>query len=379
MDEIREFLLREVRRTPDLQNLATACGQAPSREPPSPATLQKLRTKLGRLLGLSKTKVAKRHPASPWFFNIVRSVQQRAKDPDTAVADWLEHGAPFGVALPVPPGGLLPLVSENASLTPEQLQHTDEFEKNHGSFDEKVGDTQPAMDELISLVDQGFARVFTDKQEAEDWLGAKAIVTPLGNVVKTLADSSRKNRLIQDFRASQVNFASIVRERQVLPRFADHGLDLATLSAFGSSVGVFVLDFKHAFMTIPLATEEMPYNTSVVPEGLCRSREALDESEPREGKFLVWRVLGFGGHANPLVYARVACVAARTAQALLYHPAETSSIAHGRLQLYVDDPVIALSGSDQEQQEAIDVVIAWWLLLGIPLSWRKGCSKCTEA
>ena len=164
----------------------------------------------------------------------------------------------------------------------------------------------------------------------------------------------------------------MVRERHVLPRFADHGHGLASLVAFGSSVGVFVLDFKHAFMTVPLAIEEMPFNTSVVPQGLVRTRAGLDDTEPKEGKLLVWRVLGFGGHANPLIYARVACFAARSGQALLFHPTSQSGYAHGRLQLYVDDPAIVLYGDQHQQVEAIDVLISWWLLLGIPLSWKKG-------
>ena len=198
------------------------------------------------------------------------------------------------------------------------------------------------------------------------------MVTPLGNVVKVKPDLSRKNRLIQDFKASRLNSAATVQERQVLPRFADHGRDLATLSALGSSVGVFVLDFKHAFMTVPLSDKEMAYNTSIVPESIRRSRPPIDAEEPETGTILVWRVLGFGGHTNPLVYSRVATFATRSGQALLQHDTAVSSIAHGRIQLYVDDPAVVLAGSDQEQREAIDVLVLWWLLLGIPLSWRKG-------
>ena len=78
----------------------------------------------------------------------------------------------------------------------------------------------------------------------------------------------------------------------MLPRFADHGRDLAALSALGSSVGVFVLDFKHAFMTIPLSDKEMAYNTSIVPESIRRNRPPIDEEEPETGTILVWRVFG---------------------------------------------------------------------------------------
>ena len=51
--------------------------------------------------------------------------------------------------------------------------------------------------------------------------------------------------------------------------------------------------------------------------GVHRSRSALMPSEPAVGRFISWRVLGFGGTCSPLLYARVASFAARSAQALL--------------------------------------------------------------
>jgi hypothetical protein len=46
--------------------------------------------------------------------------------------------------------------------------------------------------------------------------------------------------------------------------------------------------------------------------------------------------------------------------------------ASGRLQLYVDDPVVSVKATEEEAQKALDLVILWWLALGIPLSWKKG-------
>ena len=166
--------------------------------------------------------------------------------------------------------------------------------------------------------------------------------------------------------------ASTVSERQVLPRFTDHGADLATASQDGQPVGVFILDFKQAFMTIPLASAEVPFNASIVPEGLRRGRSSAYPDEPVEGTILLWNVLGFGGHANPLVYSRVACFAARTAQALVSLSPAMSSMAQGRLQLYVDDPALVLQGTLEQQHEALDMFVLWLLVLGIPLSWSKG-------
>ena len=225
---------------------------------------------------------------------------------------------------------------------------------------------------MTDLVNEGHALVFASREAAAAWLGTDLVPSPLGDVVKLKADGSYKHRLIQDLKASCVNSASKVPERQVLPRFVDHARDIALATQHGDEVGVFVIDFSNAFMTLPLAAAEQPYNTSVAPHLVRRSRSALYPDEPVAGTFLVWRVLGFGGHSNPLTYSRVASFAARSAQAMLMDDPDESPIAQGRLQLYVDDPALTLRGSADQQQVAIDAVLLWWLCLGIPLAWSKG-------
>ena len=68
-------------------------------------------------------------------------------------------------------------------------------------------------------------------------------------------DGTFKHRLIQDLRANGVDGAVRLPERQVLPRGIDHGVDLAQLASHsGEEEDVFtiVLDFKDAFMSIPI-------------------------------------------------------------------------------------------------------------------------------
>ena len=121
---------------------------------------------------------------------------------------------------------------------------------------------------------------------------------------------------------------------------------------------------------LPLVTE----HASLTAEQL----EELDSFHNNHGSFneefeaRLRRVLGFGGHANPLVYARVASFACRSGQALLFQQPEQSDVAHARIQLYVDDPAVTLSGNETQQQEAIDILVLCRLVLGIPLSWKKG-------
>ena len=77
------------------------------------------------------------------------------------------------------------------------------------------------------------------------------------------------------------------------------------------------------------------------------------------------------GTRTLFVYSRIATMAARTGQALLQHPA-AGGIGHGRFQLYVDDPALVVEGTLSEQKATIDRLITWFLVLGIPLSWKKG-------
>ena len=42
-------------------------------------------------------------------------------------------------------------------------------------------------------------------------------------------------------------------------------------------------------------------------------RGKLDEDESTTGTFIIWRVMGFGGRPNPLIFARLASMAFRTA------------------------------------------------------------------
>ena len=376
MAKVRKVILKVRAGSPSLRGLARACGPSPSSSPPSSDLIDSLRIQVGRKLKLSKAQVEQRHPASPWRFQLVRRIVDLADDPDKAIGKWLEFGTPVGIAETVEPGGLLPLITEERTSSIDELQARVQWTTNHPSFDSLEADssspTAPAHALLASLVDEGHALLFESRDDAAKYLGTDPVPSPLGDVVKLKPDGSVKHRLIQDLRASAVNSASVVSERQVLPRFIDHARDVALASRGGDQVGVFVIDFQNAFMTLPLAKAEQPFNTSVAPHVVHRSRQALYQNEPSSGKFLVWRVLGFGGHSNPLTYSRVATFAARSGQALLLNNPSGSDLAEGRLQLYVDDPVVTLRGSESQQEATIDLLLLWWLCLGIPLAWAKG-------
>ena len=98
-------------------------------------------------------------------------------------------------------------------------------------------------------------------------------------------------------------------ERQVLPRFSDHAEDIAYATGQGADdVDNFICDYQRTFHTVSASPGEARFNCCQVETPLRRSRAPLDPGEPVIGYFLVWLVLGFGGRAFPLLYARVALV-----------------------------------------------------------------------
>jgi hypothetical protein len=181
-------------------------------------------------------------------------------------------------------------------------------------------------------------------------LGGQTHPAPLGNITKEKPGGEVKHRLIQDLRRNSVNSAVVLTERQVLPRPVDHAKDVALLSdglRKGEVISTLVLDFKNVFMSIPLDKAERRFNCAQVAEPISLSRPKIEEQEASTGHFVVWRVLGFGGRPNPLVYSRAASFAMRSAQALLGPPVRSSQharLSRSRGQLYVDDPVWTHAG-----------------------------------
>ena len=117
---------------------------------------------------------------------------------------------------------------------------------------------------------------------------------PLGNLAKERPDKSLKFRLIWDLKANQVNSVARVPERQVLPRGLDHAQDLAELAQH-ETLSVIVLDFKNAFMSVPLHPVERPFNVSILEDPIDLQRDTSSTDDVKRGRCIVWRVLGFGG------------------------------------------------------------------------------------
>lgn len=375
----------------NLQSLHLAGGSTPSRQPPTEECVDRARQDFAAALGVSAAGAAATHPASPWRYQLFGALAARLGDTDAAVPRWLEEGAPMGLAVPIDIGGHFPLQTGVPPKTLQELEPMVDSDINHGSFGKRHGDEPEAAGLALvrKALNDGFGELYETRAAAEHSLGGRVFPAPLGTVTKTKADGSLKHRLIQDLKVNEVNLAVGLPERLVLPRPVDLAVDLAELHAATGPEGqlaVGIIDFADAFMSVPLRPEERRYNCAEVPAGLRRDRPPLHASEPQSGQLVVWRVLGFGGRPNPLVFGRLTASLMRAGQAMLSSRAdwEASAGAGGagsgtghfvsakvRLQLYVDDAAGIFSGARGDVIEAFDLLLLLWLVLGAPISWSK--------
>ena len=125
------------------------------------------------------------HPATQWRHQLVRAIGERAQDPDVHVAQWLQHGAPMGISKEITPGGLLPELVVDATMTAEEVLELPAWPDNHGSFtapwSNEAGEPEfPAKDLLAELIRDGFLEVFATQREAEEYFQTQLVPSPPG-------------------------------------------------------------------------------------------------------------------------------------------------------------------------------------------------------
>ena len=161
----------------------------------------------------------------------------------------------------------------------------------------------------------------------------------------------RRVRLIHDLSRSGVNHRIGLPERLVLPRLSDAMPSIQTLLSDKSSdeeVELLVLEFKDAFKHLHAHPDERPFLSGTGLDG-----------------WLVYLTVLFGVVSGPSVWGRVAALVMRATQALF-------SDKRGRLQCYVDDPILAIRGTPEKRAAGMLKAILFWQVVGLSLSWHKG-------
>ena len=172
-----------------------------------------------------------------------------------------------------------------------------------------------------------------------------------------------KRRIILDVKESGVSRKTRQTHRVILPRAGDairDGLLSCDVLLEAGEDGTppfeyLVLDFVDAFWNIPLTFQERRF---FVGKG--------------DGEFLVYLRAAQGSRNRPLSWAGVASLLIRCTQSLFSGPARASGGRPGpRIQLYVDDPCVALRGTKAQRDRAAAIIVVVWSLAGFPLAFRK--------
>ena len=183
MSGVAALLVKKRAAHPELQTITATFGEDPSRQPPPESLIASLRSALAGHLGISSEEADQHHPCSTWRFQLVRQIQSLTGDRDTYVADWLEHGPPLGVRVPIPAGhGVYPLLGSPAEIAPTEVCGIEPIENHKGFREPGAFEAPPGHALVTEHLDKGFGILFKDRAAAETHFNSPISTAPLGLV-----------------------------------------------------------------------------------------------------------------------------------------------------------------------------------------------------
>ena len=219
---------------------------------------------------------------------------------------------------------------------------------NYKSF-EDAGEKGQA--ELERLVQDGRAIKVASWKEVVELVGEGAKLTKLGCIVK-MKDGKEKVRLIVDCRRSGINGLMALKQWVILPRVSDVAQSIHALflqNNRSSDLEFCIADFRDAFYTLPLRANEKK----------CAVLKGDDNM------LYLMQVVCFGFACGPVLWSRLAAAACRVAQAEV-------TDSEGKLQTYVDDPIIVACGSSRRARSVVFCrFLLLWVILGFKTAWNK--------
>ena len=288
-------------------------------------------------------------------------------DPGWFVADWLLQGAPAGLACDM---SALDAICPRVDADDFDLDANDLFTDldsfaNYSGVDEDAD----AIKALHSYRDKGYLAEFQTFQQLQDFVGSKPILSKLGCIKKTKFNPdtntyTTKNRIILDCKQSQVSVAATRTHKSILPRVSDavHSA-LAMLADLrqDEEVTMLITDVVDAFWLVPLRKVEQRFFCAK----LC-------------GKFYAFLRTAQGSRGAPLTFSTVIGLGGRLVQSLLAGPCVGRlSLHEARMQIYVDDPLTVIRGTEDRTKRLAVISILGWTLLGFPLAFHKAVMSPT--
>ena len=301
--------------------------------------------------------------------HLLEAWRKAAGDPDDQVFQWLTKGAPAGVLDAIKDPGIFPDTSGPSAMDPDDLDCDEATFRNYAGVEENV-ETEA---ELLSHISKEHIVSFGTYKELTEYVGGgKVILNKIGLIEKT-RNGKKKVRMILDTKASDVKRITGKAQRVMLPRLYDAILHLLYLMALlAGDVGAFVLDFKDAFWQVPISLKEQRFFCATALFKPARSRKRKFtrghrnlKSGVRLRKYLAWKRAPQGSAAGPTLWGRVAALLMRLTQSLF----DPDTV---RMMCYVDDPLAALLGDEDERCLHAAIMVLVWSALGFKLAYAKG-------
>lgn len=348
--QLRELFVKVLGKDKDLmQRCLAAVGSEEEHAGPSAKQLEKFRVELAQVLG---TDCASPLDKNKYHCSIcgqmLISWAKKAGDPDVEAATWTIKGAPAGITEhPGQPGVFPDKPNEQDYVEPDDMLFEDpEWRRSY----ESVEQDEHAWAEVQRLTGLGYLKQFDDLEKCKQEVGDVPVVSKFGMIIKERGGRI-KRRLILDSKESGVTQCARKNQRILLPSVISLVFDILAIGGKArspQSIELLVLDVTDAFWTLPLRPKERKYFVGKL-----------------RGLYFVYQQLAQGSRGAPLAWCRFFALVARLTQAVL---AKDSS----RMEVYVDDPALAICGTRAERDLEIAIVVLAWRALNLNLAFQKG-------
>ena len=301
--------------------------------------------------------------ATPLRGKLMQAWAEVAGGPGSRIAAWLFEGAPAGIVNGMSElDGVMPQVDDGEpECSPEDLSTDFDTFVNYKNVDDDP-DVRKHLDEFVG---KGYLTKLPSLAKVKELLNSEPVLSKLAAIKKTRVDEQgevvTKLRLILDALRSLVTAATKRTHKSELPSLLDLIFDIMRLmeeAGDGTMVHLMILDIVDAFWLIPLKQNERKYFVF-----RCA------------GEYYVYNSTAQGSRGGPLTWAAVMDLTARLVQSTFtdIQGTATEKIIQQplRLQTYVDDPAMAIMGSDRKVHRHMAQYIVTMLVLGYPLAFHK--------
>ena len=287
------------------------------------------------------------------------------KDPAAFAARWLYEGAPAGLAVDIELNDICATVEDDSPELDDMA-----LETNYATFCnyEGVETNADAIAAIQGYHSKGYLHECQTLGEVTQFLGAKPVLSKLGCIVKEkynkdTGQNTKKTRIILDCKRSRVSEYATRLHKSVLPRVTDavqSAMKMLNSCNEDESISWFIADVSDAFWLIPLHQLERKYFVAMIG-----------------GRYYVFLRTAQGSRGAPLTFSVIMALAARFVQSTLCKCSRKDGVPEGTMQVYVDDPLAILKGTDMRRSRLASVISVAWMLLGIPMAFHKAVLSST--